>query len=147
MDELVEGVVARLEEHDILDNTYIVYSSDNGFHIGQHRLQPGKTCGYEEDTNVPLIIRGPGVARNLKTNVVSTHTDLAPTFLELLGIPLRPDFDGEPIPTTKRAIAKAKSSRKRREHVGVEYWGTAGGEGIYDSGKIRLIILSDVCND
>ncbi|KFY67158.1 hypothetical protein V496_01732 [Pseudogymnoascus sp. VKM F-4515 (FW-2607)] len=136
VDELVEGVIAKLEEHGILDNTYIVYSSDNGFHIGQHRLQPGKTCGYEEDINVPLIIRGPGIAANLTTDVVSTHTDLAPTFFELLGIPLRDDFDGTPIPLTEEAITEVKSSGTRREHVGVEYWGLAGSEGIYESGLV-----------
>lgn len=137
----MEGVIAKLEEHGILDNTYIVYSSDNGFHIGQHRLQPGKSCGYEEDINVPLIIRGPGIAANLTTDVVSTHTDLAPTFFELLGIPLRPDFDGTPIPLTEEAITQAKNSGARREHVGVEYWGLAMGEGIYDNGKTRFIAL------
>ncbi|OBT43077.1 hypothetical protein VE00_05541 [Pseudogymnoascus sp. WSF 3629] len=136
VDELVEGVIAKLEDYGILDNTYIVYSSDNGFHIGQHRLQPGKTCGYEEDINVPLIIRGPGISANLTTDVVSTHTDLAPTFFELLGIPLRDDFDGTPIPLTEEAITQAKNSGTRREHVGVEYWGIAGSEGIYDSGLV-----------
>ncbi|KFY03339.1 hypothetical protein O988_01570 [Pseudogymnoascus sp. VKM F-3808] len=136
VDELVEGVVAKLEAYGILDNTYIVYSSDNGFHIGQHRLQPGKTCGYEEDINVPLIIRGPGIAANLTTDIVSTHTDLSPTFLNLLGIPLRPDFDGTPIPLTEEAITQAENSGARREHVNVEYWGLAGSEGIYDNGLV-----------
>ncbi|KAI1422147.1 alkaline-phosphatase-like protein [Xylaria sp. FL1777] len=127
VDELVDGLVARLEAHGILDDTYIVYSSDNGFHIGQHRLQPGKTCGYEEDINVPLLVRGPGVASNHATDIVTAHTDLAPTFLGLLGIPLRDDFDGKPIPLTKGEIATAE--QVRREHVNVEYWGVAISEG------------------
>ncbi|QKX53241.1 uncharacterized protein TRUGW13939_00317 [Talaromyces rugulosus] len=130
VDELVDGIFARLQDYDLLDNTYIVYSSDNGYHIGQHRLQPGKTCGYEEDINIPLIIRGPGIAENKTTDIVTTHTDLAPTFLQLLGIPLRPDFDGEPIPLTQADIEVADS--KRQEHVNVEYWGFANGEGKYD---------------
>ncbi|RWA07748.1 hypothetical protein EKO27_g7357 [Xylaria grammica] len=129
VDELVDGLITRLEEYGILDNTYIVYSSDNGFHIGQHRLQPGKTCGYEEDINVPLIVRGPGVAPNYTTNIVTSHTDLAPTFLELLGIPLREDFDGKPIPVTKGEIEVAEQTR--REHVNVEYWGRAISEGVH----------------
>jgi arylsulfatase A-like enzyme len=130
VDELVDGLFARLQEHNILDNTYIVYSSDNGYHIGQHRLQPGKSCGYEEDINVPLIIRGPGIAENAVTDIVTTHTDLAPTFLQLLGIPLRSDFDGEPIPLTQQQLQMGHS--QRQEHVTVEYWGFAAGEGIYD---------------
>ncbi|KAI1351769.1 Arylsulphatase [Xylaria sp. FL0043] len=127
VDELVDGLVARLKAYGILDNTYFVFSSDNGFHIGQHRLQPGKTCGYEEDINVPLIVRGPGVAANHSTDVVTSHTDLAPTFLRLLGIPLREDFDGKPIPLTKHEIGSAQ--RARREHVNVEFWGRAISEG------------------
>ncbi|TRX95422.1 hypothetical protein FHL15_003753 [Xylaria flabelliformis] len=129
VDELVDGLVARLKEYGILDDTYIVYSSDNGFHIGQHRLQPGKTCGYEEDINVPLIVRGPGVTPNYTTDIVTSHTDLAPTFLELLGIPLRDDFDGKPIPVTKAEIEATEQTR--REHVNVEYWGIAISEGIH----------------
>ncbi|KAI0514418.1 alkaline-phosphatase-like protein [Xylaria bambusicola] len=130
VDELVDGLFTRLEEYGILENTYFVYSSDNGYHIGQHRLQPGKACGYEEDINVPLIIRGPGIAENQETNIVTSHTDLAPTFLELLGIPLRDDFDGRPIPLTAEGLKRPENSR--REHVNVEFWGGAIGEGIYE---------------
>lgn len=130
VDEMVDGIVARLVEYGILDNTYIIYSSDNGFHIGQHRLQPGKSCGYEEDINIPLIVRGPGVAANYSTNIVTSHTDLAPTFLDILGIPQREDFDGSAIPLTRAGIET--THQQRREHVNVEYWGFAGGEGLYD---------------
>ncbi|KAH6706482.1 arylsulfatase [Leptodontidium sp. MPI-SDFR-AT-0119] len=130
VDEMVDGLFDCLEAHGILDNTYIIYSSDNGFHIGQHRLQPGKSCGYEEDINIPLIIRGPGVAANHTTHIVTTHTDLSPTFFDLLGIPQRDDFDGTAIPVTKAGIELAQE--RRREHVNVEYWGFAGGEGKYD---------------
>ncbi|KAJ5619462.1 arylsulfatase [Penicillium lagena] len=130
VDEMIDGIFARLQLHNILDNTYVVYSSDNGYHIGQHRLQPGKSCGYEEDINIPLIVRGPGIAENATTDIVTTHTDLAPTFLQLLGIPLRPDFDGEPIPLTQGQIEDVREDRQ--EHVTIEYWGFAAGEGIYD---------------
>ncbi|KAJ5833279.1 arylsulfatase [Penicillium riverlandense] len=122
VDEMVDGLFARLQLHNILDNTYVVYSSDNGYHIGQHRLQPGKSCGYQEDINIPLIIRGPGIAENATTDIVTTHTDLAPTFFQLLGIPLRPDFDGDPIPLTQRQIEDVHE--ERQEHVTVEYWGS-----------------------
>ncbi|KAI1092286.1 Arylsulphatase [Rostrohypoxylon terebratum] len=133
VDELVEGLVARLGEHGILEDTYVVYSSDNGYHIGQHRLQPGKSCGYETDVNVPLIIRGPGVAANFTAEgVVSTHADLAPTFFSLLGLEPRADFDGAAIPVTKKGIEEVRERGERREHAGIEYWGFAMGEGIYN---------------
>lgn len=44
VDELVDKLISRLESHGILENTYIIYTTDNGYHIGQHRLQPAKQC-------------------------------------------------------------------------------------------------------
>ncbi|KAF8849477.1 Arylsulphatase [Acephala macrosclerotiorum] len=132
VDELIDNLFTRLQSHNLLDNTYIFYSSDNGFHIGQHRLQPGKSCGYEEDVNIPLIVRGPGVARNWSTSMVTSHTDLAPTFFDILGIKKREDFDGTTFPLTKAEIERTMASKQRQEHVNVEYWGFAGGEGIFD---------------
>lgn len=129
VDELVDGIVSRLEDYGILEDTFIIYTSDNGYHIGQHRLQPGKECGYEEDVNVPLIVRGPGVPQNQVTEVVTTHTDLAPTILELAGVTRVSgvEFDGEKIPLTNDSIEQAADSR--HEHVNIEYWGFALAEG------------------
>lgn len=127
VDELVDGLFEKLEEYDILDNTYIFYTSDNGFHIGQHRLQPGKECGYEEDINVPLIIRGPGLPKDQTSYAVSAHTDLVPTFLSLAGAALPADLDGVPIPLLHDDSTVGLA--KRREHVNVEYWGWALSEG------------------
>ncbi|KAG6853235.1 hypothetical protein C0991_005822 [Blastosporella zonata] len=124
VDELVDSLVARLEESNKIDNTYIVYTSDNGYHIGQHRLPPGKTCGFEEDIRVPLFIRGPGVPAGHQVEAVTTHIDLAPTIFDLAGIPLRDDFDGTPAPV----IPSSKDIR--HEHVTVEYWGAGIGEGV-----------------
>jgi arylsulfatase A-like enzyme len=132
VDELVEGVFERLESHGLLDNTYVIYSTDNGYHIGQHRMQPGKECGYEEDINIPLIIRGPGVAKGVVSELVTTHTDLAPTILNLIREAPRPDFDGLAIPVTPHEIAAA--IEEWHEHVNVEYWGFALGEGKFGSG-------------
>lgn len=129
---MVQGLIERLKQSNLLDNTYIIYSSDNGFHIGQHRLQPGKSCGYEEDVNIPLIVRGPGVAANYSTDIVTTHTDLAPTILDIVGAPLQDELDGRPIPLSKTALDEAQQLRTRHEHANVEYWGFAGGEGKYD---------------
>ncbi|ORY11737.1 arylsulfatase-like protein [Clohesyomyces aquaticus] len=127
VDEIVDGVISRLKEHNILENTFVIYSTDNGYHIGQHRLQPGKETGFEEDINIPLIIRGPGVPENIATEIVTTHIDLAPTILKLAGAPLRAGLDGEAIPLSLGGIKDA--TRTRHEHVTVEYWGFAVGEG------------------
>ncbi|KAL8846554.1 MAG: hypothetical protein Q9221_008361 [Calogaya cf. arnoldii] len=61
VDDLVKGTIQRLKQNGILDDTYIIYSTDNGFHIGHHRLQPSKHYPYEEDINIPLVIRGPNI--------------------------------------------------------------------------------------
>lgn len=127
MDELVDALVARIEDSEQLDNTYIIYTSDNGYHIGQHRLPPGKACGFEEDIRVPFFIRGPGIPQGRVQEAVTTHIDIAPTLFELAGIPLRGDFDGTPMPVAPN------SNGTRHEHVAVEYWGHAYLEGLKGS--------------
>jgi arylsulfatase A-like enzyme len=94
VDELVKDVVSRLKKYNLLENTYIFYTSDNGFHIGQHRMVPGKGCPYEEDVNVPMIVRGPQVPRGEKVDSVTSHTDVVPILFDLASIELREDFDG-----------------------------------------------------
>ncbi|KAI1263569.1 alkaline phosphatase-like protein [Xylariaceae sp. FL1019] len=127
VDELVDSIVQRLGDLGILEDTYVIYSTDNGYHIGQHRLQPSKQCSFEEDINIPMIIRGPGVPKNVTTDIVTTHTDLAPTILRIAEAPLRDDFDGLAIPLTSDGLSKAQESR--HEHVTVEHWGFASNEG------------------
>lgn len=127
VDEVVDSLVNHLHDLELLDNTYIIYTTDNGYHIGQHRMQPAKQCSFEEDINIPLIIRGPGVPKKSTSDIVTTHTDLAPTLLEIAGIPLRNDFDGLPIPLTEDGLSQAEETR--HEHVTVEHWGFASNEG------------------
>ncbi len=61
VDRGVARLVHTLRVTKQLDNTYIVFASDNGFHLGQHRMPAGKQTPYETDIHVPLIVRGPGV--------------------------------------------------------------------------------------
>ncbi|KAF3936024.1 Arylsulfatase [Dactylella cylindrospora] len=126
VDELVDGVFKRLEKYgpEVLENTYIFYTADNGFHVSQHRLNPGKECGFEDDIRVPFIVRGPGIAEGKISKSVTTHIDVAPTLFELAGIDQREDFDGIPIP-----LKPASQTKRRHEHVNVEYWGFAAEEG------------------
>ena len=56
VDEGVERLIKSLEEKGLLENTYIFYTTDNGYHISQHRMHPGKECGYETDIHIPLIV-------------------------------------------------------------------------------------------
>ncbi|KAJ7140941.1 alkaline-phosphatase-like protein [Mycena epipterygia] len=123
IDEMVGNIISRLDAAGLLESTYIVYTADNGYHIGQHRLQPGKSCPIEEDHLVPLIIRGPGVPAAKVVETVTTHTDLAPTFIQMLGLDLRPEFDGAPIPVTANQISAARNDASAAEHIDMEYWG------------------------
>ncbi|EPE35025.1 Alkaline phosphatase-like protein [Glarea lozoyensis ATCC 20868] len=139
VDEMVEGIVERLEAASLLDNTYIIYTSDNGYHISQHRLHPGKSCGFEEDINIPLIIRGPGVDPKKILKAVTSHTDLAPTIMKIAvgDHGLNHDFDGSPIPLTETSVGK-------KEHVNVEYWGRAFPEGAYGLPPIEFDIQGGI---
>ena len=78
VEDLLRDVVATLQQTGQLDNTYIVFTSDNGFHLGQHRLPPGKQTAYDEDIHVPLIVRGPGVPPARRSTQFACNVDLAP---------------------------------------------------------------------
>ncbi|KKY17570.1 putative arylsulfatase [Phaeomoniella chlamydospora] len=121
VDDMVEEVVSILDKAGRLNNTYIIYTSDNGFHLGHHRLGAGKRYAFEEDINVPLIIRGPGVPKGRTTDIVSAHVDLAPTILHMAGIAQRPDFDGTPIPYTSTSIQQQEGT-DADEHANIEFW-------------------------
>jgi N-acetylglucosamine-6-sulfatase len=94
VDDLVGKLVASLRESGELDNTYIFFTSDNGFHLGEHRLGAGKWTPYEEDIRVPLIVRGPGVPVGRTLHHMVLNNDLAPTFADLAGAKTPSFVDG-----------------------------------------------------
>lgn len=94
VDRMLGRLQQRLIAAGVADNTYIVFSSDNGFHLGQHRLTPGKLTAYDSDVRVPLIVTGPGVAAGRTVDAMTENTDLCPTFAELAGAPAPPRADG-----------------------------------------------------
>jgi arylsulfatase A-like enzyme len=93
VDEAIAGLVQTLEATGELDNTFIVFTSDNGFHMGQHRLLASKYTPYEEDLRIPLIVRGPGVRAGAEVDAFVENLDLAPTLAQLAGatLPVPPD--------------------------------------------------------
>jgi N-acetylglucosamine-6-sulfatase len=97
VDELIANLVATLDATHQLANTYIVFTSDNGYHEGQHRLKDGKYTAYEPDLRVPLIVRGPGVGAAVSLVSLASEVDLAPTFAELAQATL-------PLPTDGRSL-------------------------------------------
>ncbi|HEY3727943.1 MAG TPA: sulfatase [Solirubrobacteraceae bacterium] len=94
VDKLVADVEATLAADHLSRNTYIVFSSDNGYHMGQHRLTWGKQTAFDTDIRVPLIVAGPGVPRGKVVSQVTQNVDLYPTFLQLAGATVSKRVEG-----------------------------------------------------
>ncbi|MBF6611802.1 MAG: sulfatase [Chloroflexi bacterium] len=91
VDDLIGNVVDTLKAQGKLDSTYIVFTSDNGFHLGQKRMPAGKQTAYDTDIRVPMIVRGPGVPAGRTSDLLTMEVDFAPTFAQLAGA-AAPDF-------------------------------------------------------
>lgn len=91
VDQMIARVEATLSEKGLLDNTYIVFSSDNGYHMGDYGLMPGKLTAFDTDIRVPLIVVGPGVPADVQKDVMTENIDLAATFAEIGGATLHGD--------------------------------------------------------
>jgi arylsulfatase A-like enzyme len=86
VDEMVGSLVDELEAAGDLENTYIFFTSNNGWFGGEHRIRSGKNRPYEESSRVPLFVRGPGVAAGATSERLALNTDFAPTFAELADV-------------------------------------------------------------
>ena len=83
VDEGVADVVDALGAQGELDDTLIVYTSDNGFHHGEHRIARGKLRVYDESIQVPLLMRGPGIPPAVNVRDLAINADLAPTIVDV----------------------------------------------------------------
>ena len=111
VDQMIGRIEAALAANGQSDNTYIVFSSDNGLHTGEYRLMPGKMTAFDTDIHVPLVIQGPGIPAGVSTNAITENIDLAKTFAQIGGTnmsgdghSLLPLFGGS-TPTTWRNAA------------------------------------------
>lgn len=110
-------------------NTYVVFSPDNGFHLGEHRLLSGKGTAYDHDVRVPLVIAGPGVRHRTITQIAQ-NVDLYPTFLRMAGVKPPADRDGHtllpllsgtaPASWRKAALVEHKLERRNRADPDLE---------------------------
>ena len=95
VDDLVEDVIDALNDAGVMNNTYIFFTSDNGFFHGEHRIPMEKYRPYEQDIRVPLLVRGPGIERpGSKTEKLALNTDYLPTFTKLANTPKPSYVDG-----------------------------------------------------
>ena len=83
VDEGVQKVVDALRANGELDNTLVVFTSDNGYFNGEHRLFLVKRHIYEESIRVPLQMRGPGIPQGVTVGDLSINADLAPTIVDV----------------------------------------------------------------
>ena len=94
LDDNVGRVLDYLKEKNLLDNTLVVYTSDQGFYMGEHGWFD-KRFMYEESMRTPLIMRLPkGFDRKGDITEMVQNIDYAPTFLELAGVPVPEDIHG-----------------------------------------------------
>lgn len=88
VDDYIGASLDLLEATGALDNTFIFFTSDHGYHLGQWGMWCEKAMPYDHDTRVPLLVRGPGVAPgSTSPNLIAMNIDLGPTLLELAGVP------------------------------------------------------------
>lgn len=107
VDELVRDLVATLEAAGVADQTFILFTSDNGHHFGEHRIAEGKATPFEESIRVPLIVRGPGVPRDRVLPQLISNVDIHPTLLDLLQLETDPRVDGRSLLPLLRDSADA----------------------------------------
>jgi N-acetylglucosamine-6-sulfatase len=95
VDEMIGHLYSRLQAKGLARNTYFMFASDNGLHMGEHRLRSGKQTAYDTDIKVPLIVTGPGVPLGAQVSQLTENVDLNPTFQELAGVKPPGSVDGQ----------------------------------------------------
>jgi arylsulfatase A-like enzyme len=127
VDRGVASLIQTLKDTHQLANTYFVFSSDNGFHLGQFRMPAGKETAYDTDIRVPLIVRGPHVPAHRTCPFLFGNIDIAPTFARIAGVTPPAWVDGRSF--AAQLHAPARDARPRQSYL-VERWQEARTEHI-----------------
>jgi arylsulfatase A-like enzyme len=117
VDDSMGRLFSWLEEAGQLDRTIVVFMGDNGFMFGEHGLID-KRNAYEESIRVPLLMRGPGVARNHVAEDIVANIDIAPTILAIAGVGQKEQFDGRSF----YGIAQGDAVEDWRDELLYEYY-------------------------
>jgi arylsulfatase A-like enzyme len=127
VDDLIAKLEKTLERNGVADNTYIFFASDNGFHMGDHRLLAGKLTAFETDIRVPLVVAGPHVRAGRDVARVTENIDLCPTFVHLGGAGTMPGADGANLgPLLRGKPVPSWPDAALVEHHGPDYGDEAG---------------------
>lgn len=127
VDEAIATLVQTLQDTGQLNNTYILFLSDNGLHIGQHRFVTGKGAPFEEDIKVPLIVRGPGVPAGVVRHELATLVDIVPTLAEMGGATMTIPVDGRSLYPLLHTTAPPAVWR---QVVLLEHWPAPSADGV-----------------
>jgi N-acetylglucosamine-6-sulfatase len=156
VDDGIASILTALDEAGLDDNTIIIYLSDNGLTLGDHRFGAAKNCPYEACVKVPFIVYAPGYYQPRVDLHLVANIDLAPTIAEWAGVTPPDSVDGmSMVPLLKNPSAEW------REGVLFEHWPTEEGVGSmipqfysirtaewkyteYDTGEVELY---DLVND
>lgn len=110
VDDLLHTLLTALRETGALENTYLVFTSDHGWHSGEHRLFSIKLTPYDASARIPLVIRGPGIPKGERREHLVLNTDLAPTVAAWAGVSppawvdgrsLAPVLQADPVPLSR----------------------------------------------
>jgi N-acetylglucosamine-6-sulfatase len=142
VDRLVKGLVGQLRRSGQLANTVIFFASDNGYLLGEHRLE-GKDRVYEESVRIPFLVRGPGFDSGVDSEHLVANIDFAPTVLDLAGLRQPSSVDGESLRRVggdwRRSLLLEVPQDRGFEAVRTSDWLFAdyfdGGTELYDLGR------------
>ena len=94
MADSFDAIMSQLRDSGRMEDTLIIVTSDNGYHVGSHRLPSGKHTPYREDSVVPAVFIGPGIAKGVTIDKMTSTIDLAPTIATLQGAATPSWLDG-----------------------------------------------------
>ncbi|MGW8375973.1 sulfatase [Streptomyces sp. ODS28] len=117
VDAMIGRLRDQLEKKGLADDTYVMFGSDNGFHMGEHRLRQGKQTAYDTDIRVPMTVTGPGVPAGGRVSEFAENTDLAPTFKDLAGLKPDTEADGQSL----AGLLRGQREKDWRDAVLVEH--------------------------
>jgi arylsulfatase A-like enzyme len=141
VDDLVQRVANALANTGVLDNTVLMFTSDNGYFHGEHRIPNNKEKVYEEAARVPLLIRGGGFPPGVTANQYVSNIDLAPTIVSLAGATPRLVMDGRSLlplaqnpnlATTRSLLIEHQTYKAVRNHSFVYVEHNTGERELYD---------------
>lgn len=126
VDKNIGRLFEYLEANDLLENTLLIYTSDQGFYLGEHGWFD-KRFMYEESLHMPLMIRYPKeIKPNTNTDELVNNTDFAPTFLDYAGINIPDDMQGRSF----RNIMQGKVPDDWRDATYYHYFEYPGAHGV-----------------